>query len=132
MVDDQYKLAKTLYSKGRYRAAALALNVVPKYACSGGCGCGGNCGDSCGCKNDHDYMSRQSIEAIADAAEELYDLVNQEQELDDWVEFKITRSKTDLYDVLEYLRYHSDDDDWVEIEPAEISQHPMILSLIHI
>lgn len=67
--------------------------------------------------NDGNHMSRQFLEDIAEAAEEMFHLINEDGELEDWVEFKISRARTDLYDVFSYLKYwlkQSDQSDWME------------------
>jgi len=110
-----YYEAKEMYKVGQYLEVAEALD---KKACKGDCSCG-SCNKSHG---DGNHMSKQFLEDIADAAQEMFHLVNEDSdELEDWVEFKITRAKTDLFDVLSYLRYWLGDShsNWMEVNELD-------------
>lgn len=82
-------------------------------------------------EDDGNHMSRQFLQDIAGAAEEMFHLVNEDGELEDWVEFKISRARTDLHDVLSYLRYWLKDShpNWMETsEPSMQDQQMMLLA----
>lgn len=97
--------------------ARSSLELASKIAC---------CMES----DDGNHMSKQFLQDIAGAAEEMFHLVNEDGELEDWVEFKISRARTDLHDVLSYLRYWLKDSQPEWIEMAEVPQQDQQLMLL--
>jgi hypothetical protein len=100
------------------KARNLLISANVKVAC---------CAES----EDGNHMTKQFLQDIAGAAEEMFHLVNEDGELEDWVEFKISRARTDLHDVLSYLRYWLEEShpDWLETtEVSPQDQHLMLLA----
>lgn len=54
-------------------------------------------------------MSKSYIKQIIEVANELDHLLNPEQDLEDWVDAKITRARNDLSDVLGYLKHYPEE-----------------------
>ncbi len=105
-------------SANRGRSAG-ADNKTPKtirslVGCEGGCTCGGGCGAQptpvAELHHHHEeegdgevYMSIQSLKSLHLKSGELLRILNEESELPDWVESKLSRASNDLNDVHGYL-----------------------------
>ena len=70
-------------------------------------------------------MSKSYIKQILEAASQLDELVDPEQDLEDWVDAKITRARNDLADVLGYLKYYTPE----VVEPSDLPSSSTQVSL---
>lgn len=73
------------------------------------------CGDNCNCGNkgghSHDegsYMVSQNLNAIFKAVQEIIPLIGEHDNVESWIEHKISVAKAALSDVRDSLAYHND------------------------
>ncbi len=73
---------------------------------------------------DKDYegdMAKAQLDAIADKASELSDMLDDEDELEAWVQSKITKAKDYINAVYDNMMYDDDEDDEVD-EPQQMDE----------
>ena len=95
----------------------LGGNMKKKNECS-------TCGSSCGCNHGNDnhegsYMVTQNLDSILHAVQEIMPLVSENDDVESWIEHKISVAKAALSDVRDSLMYHKKADQGMGDMPHE-------------